>query len=162
MGRHWYTARSYQASIERIIGSRHVFGLGADIISGFPGESEEDHRQTLALVERLPFTSLHVFPYSPRPGAAALRLGGPVGSAEIDRRCSELREVSRRKAAQYSKLRIGGAADVVAVSGDEGLTQDYLTVAISSPRIRRRDRFDATLVTRNGKLTAATADTLEA
>ncbi len=162
MGRHWYTARTYQASIARIIGSRHVFGLGADIICGFPGETDEDHRQTLALVERLPFTSLHVFPYSPRPGAAASRLGGAVGSTEIDRRCSELREVSMCKASEYSRLRIGGVADVVAVSGDEGLTEDYLTVGISSPLIRRRDRFDATLVTRNGRLTALPTDTLEA
>lgn len=161
MGRHWYTARTYQASIERIVGSRHVFGLGADIICGFPGETEEDHRQTLGLVEHLPFTSLHVFPYSPRPGAAASGLGGAVGSTEIDRRCSELREVSRRKASEYSKLRIRGVADVVAVSADEGLTQDYLTVGISSPLIRRRDRFDATLLMRNGRLTALPPDTLE-
>jgi len=162
MGRHWYTARTYQTSIERIIGSRRVFGLGADIICGFPGETEEDHRQTLALVERLPFTSLHVFPYSARPGAAASRLAGAVGSTEIGSRCSELREVSRRKACDYSALRAGGPADVVAISGDEGLTEDYLSVGISCPQIRRRDRFDATLVLRNGRLTAVTADTLEA
>lgn len=162
MGRHWYTARTYQTSIERIIGSRRVFGLGADIICGFPGETEEDHRQTLALVERLPFTSLHVFPYSVRPGAAASRLGDAVGSTEIGSRCSELREVSRRKACDYSALRAGGPADVVAISGDEGLTEDYLSVGISCPQIRRRDRFDATLVLRNGRLTAVTADTLEA
>jgi len=162
MGRHWYTARTYQTSIERIIGSRRVFGLGADIICGFPGETEEDHRQTLALVERLPFTSLHVFPYSVRPGAAASRLGDAVGSTEIGSRCSALREVSRRKACDYSALRAGGPADVVAISGDEGLTEDYLSVGISCPQIRRRDRFDATLVLRNGRLTAVTADTLEA
>lgn len=162
MGRHWYTASTYEASIERIIGSRRVFGLGADVICGFPGETEEDHRQTLALVERLPFTSLHVFPYSPRPGAAALRLSGVVGSNEIDRRCSKLREVSGRKAANYRELRAGDCADVVAVSAGEGLTEDNLPVVISSPVIRRRDRFAATLLLRNARLIAVTADSLEA
>ena len=48
-----------------------VLGLGADVIAGFPGETEADHRGNAALVERLPFTYLHVFPYSPRPGTAA-------------------------------------------------------------------------------------------
>jgi len=161
MGRHWYTARSYQTSIERILGSRTVFGLGADIICGFPGETEDDHLQTVALVERLPFTSLHVFPYSPRPGAVASRLGDAVGSTEIDRRCSELHEISRHKTAHYSELRAGTPADVVAISSDEGLTEDYLTVGISARVIRRRDRFDATLILSSGRLTAVTADTLE-
>jgi threonylcarbamoyladenosine tRNA methylthiotransferase MtaB len=149
-------------SIERIIGSRTVFGLGADIICGFPGETDDDHWQTVALVERLPFTSLHVFPYSARPGAVASRLGGTVGSIEVDRRCSELREISRRKAAHYTELRAGQQADVVAISTHEGLTEDYITVGISAPFIRRRDRFDATLTLRGGRLTAVTADTLEA
>jgi threonylcarbamoyladenosine tRNA methylthiotransferase MtaB len=162
MGRHWYTARTYQTSIERIIGTRPVFGLGADIICGFPGETNDDHRQTRALVESLPFTSLHVFPYSARPGAAASRLGAAVGSTEVDHRCSELREVSMHKAAEYSALRVGQSANVVAISGDEGLTEDYLTVGISAPLIRRRARFDATLMLNNGRLTAVTADTLEA
>src|SRR5205814_1248244 len=64
MGRHWYSAESYAARIARIAAARTVFGFGADVISGFPGETEDDHRATAALVERLPFTSLHVFRYS--------------------------------------------------------------------------------------------------
>lgn len=162
MGRHWYTARRYEARIERIVASRAVFGLGADVICGFPGETEEDHRQTRALIERLPFTSLHVFPYSARPGAAASRLGSEVGSTDIDRRCSELREISMRKSANYKALRAGGTADVVAISEREGLTEDHLSVGISSPGIRRRDRFTARLVVRNAALIAVSADSLEA
>jgi threonylcarbamoyladenosine tRNA methylthiotransferase MtaB len=162
MGRHWYTAQSYETSIDRIVRSRRVFGLGADVVCGFPGEEEQDHRNTLALIERLPFTSLHVFPYSARPGTAATRLRGQVGSADIDRRCSEVREVGNRKAAQYKALRVGGSADVVAISTHDGLTEDHLPVAISSGGIRRRDRFDATLVLRNTKLTAMPFATLEA
>jgi threonylcarbamoyladenosine tRNA methylthiotransferase MtaB len=162
MGRHWYTARTYEARIHRVIGTRRVFGLGADVICGFPGEIEDDHQTTLALIERLPFTSLHVFRYSPRPGAAASRLAAPVGSAEIDRRCSEIREVSKRKAADYRTLRVGTCADVVAISEQEGLTEDHLSVAISGSGIRRRDRFAGRLVVRDARLTAVAADTLEA
>src|SRR2546425_9558907 len=51
-----------------------VFGLGADIIAGFPGETDADQRATCALVEALPFTYLHVFPFSVRPDAPAAKL----------------------------------------------------------------------------------------
>ena len=49
-----------------------TIGLGADIICGFPGETDADHRATLALVDALPFTYLHVFPFSARPDTAAV------------------------------------------------------------------------------------------
>jgi hypothetical protein len=81
---------------------------------------------------------------------------------EVACRCSELREVGRRKASDYRALRAGQLADVVAISGDEGLTEDNLTVGISDPVKRRRDSFDATLVLDNERLTAVPADTLEA
>src|SRR5205823_6757675 len=74
MGRHWYTAKSYRARIEWLAERLLVFGLGADIIAGFPGETEADHRATVALVEALPFTYLHVFPFSGRPDAPSAKL----------------------------------------------------------------------------------------
>src|SRR5690606_3597999 len=78
MGRHWYSASTYAMAVERIVRDGSVFGLGADVIAGFPGERDEDHRATMAMVESLPFTGLHVFPYSLRPGTAAERLGERV------------------------------------------------------------------------------------
>jgi threonylcarbamoyladenosine tRNA methylthiotransferase MtaB len=154
MGRHWYSAASYASSIERITANRSVFGLGADIICGFPGETEEDHRSTVELVERLPFTSLHVFRYSPRPGTAALRLPGQVGPANAERRSSELRDLASRKAAAYRASRTGEIADVVAITPREGLTEDYLSVDVSGAAVRRRDRFPARLSEHEGRLTA--------
>ncbi|MDE3172106.1 MAG: radical SAM protein, partial [Gemmatimonadota bacterium] len=74
MGRHWYTPDEYAGRVECLTARRAVFGLGADVITGFPGETDDDHARTVALCERLPFTYLHVFPYSPRPGTAATRL----------------------------------------------------------------------------------------
>lgn len=154
MGRHWYSAASYASSIERITASCSVFGLGADIVCGFPGETEDDHRATMELVERLPFTSLHVFRYSPRPGTAALRLPGQVGSASAERRSSELRDLGSRKAAAYRASRTNVMADVVAITPREGLTEDYLTVDVSGAAVRRRDRFSARLSEYEGRLTA--------
>jgi threonylcarbamoyladenosine tRNA methylthiotransferase MtaB len=157
MGRHWYSAETYAARIERIARERTVFGFGADVISGFPGESEQDHRATVDLVERLPFTSLHVFRYSPRPGTSAARLSAQVGSADAERRSGELREIGAREAAAYRASRAGGVADVVAISPREGLTEDYLSVHLSGTTARRRERFSANLATQNGRLTARVA-----
>src|SRR2546426_2870816 len=69
MGRHWYTAESYRARIEWLAERLPVFGLGADVIAGFPGETGDDHHASLTLLHALPFTYLHVFPFSVRPDA---------------------------------------------------------------------------------------------
>ena len=148
MGRHWYTAVRYADAVERVIDGRAAFGLGADVIAGFPGETEDDHEATLALVERLPFTSLHVFPYSVRPGTAAERLPGRVHGETVARRAAELRALGRAKAAAYEASRAGGQADVVIV-GDgarrEGLTEDYISVDLADPPLPRGTRFRAGL-----------------
>jgi threonylcarbamoyladenosine tRNA methylthiotransferase MtaB len=148
MGRHWYSAAAYAAAAARIAAQRGVFALGADIITGFPGETEADHAATVALVHELPFTYLHVFPYSARPGTAALRMDGEVPAAVSRERSAELRAIGEAKAAAYRAARVGGAADVVVV-GDgarrEGLTEDYLTVRLHDPALPRRSRFEACL-----------------
>ncbi len=148
MGRHWYTARSYARAIEAVAYARPAFGLGADVIAGFPGETERDHQDTLALVRDLPFTYLHVFPYSERPGTAAGRIGARVPSAEITRRAAELRAVGRAKASAYRRARSGGEADVVVLGGGpvrDGLTGDYLPVTIHGSGWPRGSRFAARL-----------------
>jgi threonylcarbamoyladenosine tRNA methylthiotransferase MtaB len=148
MGRHWYGARSYEGAIARLTADRPVFGLGADILCGFPGETEADHRATVELVHRLPFTHLHVFPYSPRPGTAALNLPAAVAPSLSRERAAELRALGAEKAAAYRASRAGGLADVVVITGGrtpEGLTQDYLDVGLRQGAPRRGERFSAQL-----------------
>jgi len=148
MGRHWYTMREYGRAIEALVDGRPVFGLGADVIAGFPGETEADHQATLDAVEALPFTSLHIFPYSRRPGTPADRLADQVPSATVKRRAAELRAVGERKAGAYAARRAGGLADVIVVTGAgdrRGLTGDYLSVGLAGGDIPRGTRFAARL-----------------
>jgi threonylcarbamoyladenosine tRNA methylthiotransferase MtaB len=149
MGRSWYTATEYAESVIHIAASRPWFGLSADVIAGFPGETEDDHAATAALIDRLPFTSLHVFPYSERPGTAAPRLGGRVDPTTIHRRAAELRALGARKQALYANSRGGQHADVVALGvrrdAREGLTEDYLSVQVLDRSIPRGTRFPARL-----------------
>jgi threonylcarbamoyladenosine tRNA methylthiotransferase MtaB len=149
MGRHWYTSGTYSRAVECLALHMPVLGLGADVIAGFPGETEEDHGATLAIVERLPFTYLHVFPFSVRPGTAAERLPNRVTPAVVDRRAAELRALARGKAAAYLASRNGGTADVVvegSPSRREGTTGDYLSVLPADSTLPRGARFTARLV----------------
>jgi threonylcarbamoyladenosine tRNA methylthiotransferase MtaB len=154
MGRNWYTARSYAVAVERLIGDREIFALSGDVICGFPGETDDDHQATIDLVRSLPFTALHVFPYSPRPGTAALRLPGAVSSSVASARAAELRALAAGKSAVYAGKQNGRSADVVVIGRGAGLTEDYLSVAISDQRIARRERFTATLSLDGDRLTA--------
>jgi threonylcarbamoyladenosine tRNA methylthiotransferase MtaB len=154
MGRHWYTASSYARAVERLALRMEVLGLGADVIAGFPGETEDDHRETLRLLEQLPFTYLHVFPYSPRPGTAAMRLDSAVSPLVAERRAAELRELGVAKAEAYAARRDGGLADTVAVGRGkrrEGMTGDYLTVAMTDNDAQPGDRFVGVLERPTGR-----------
>jgi threonylcarbamoyladenosine tRNA methylthiotransferase MtaB len=150
MGRSWYTSATYANGVERLSARCKVLGLGADVIAGFPGETEADHAASLTLLDRLPFTYLHVFPFSLRPGTAAERLPDRVASSTANRRAAELRALGDRKARAYEATRAGGRADVIAIgpaesAKREGLTEDFLSVALENRSIPRGTRFDARL-----------------
>jgi threonylcarbamoyladenosine tRNA methylthiotransferase MtaB len=148
MGRHWYSAAGYAAAAAAIAGRVGTFALGADVITGFPGETDEDHAATVALVRVLPFTYLHVFPYSARPGTAATRMGDEVPAGVSRARAAELRALAQDQSAAHRARRDGGVADVVVVGNGtrrEGLTEDYLAVALADGSMARRSRFSARL-----------------
>lgn len=147
MGRHWYTAASYAGAVERLTAGARVFGLGADVIVGFPGETDADFDATARLVEALPFTYLHVFTYSARPDTAATRLPDPVPGDLAHERSERLRAIAGAKGTAYARRRAGGMADVVVIEGGvsrSGMTEDYLTVDVAGTQARGA-RFAAEL-----------------
>ena len=162
--RRWHTREQYRRRALEIAEAVDSIGLGADIITGFPGETPGDHARTLALVEELPFTYLHVFPYSPRDGTVAAGLSGPVPERVSGERGRELRALAGEKGARYAGRR-GGAEVEVVMEGTRGtaLTGDYLRVAVKSPSrpdpsVLHRGRLspDGSHV----RIDAATSDTL--
>jgi threonylcarbamoyladenosine tRNA methylthiotransferase MtaB len=130
--RRWHTRETYRRRALEIAARLPVLGLGADIITGFPGETDADHADTLALVEELPYTYLHVFPFSPRDDtvAAALQADMPVPQRVAGERSRELRERVAQKGDAYRRRRAGGDATVVLEGGDAALTGDYLRVPV--------------------------------
>ena len=163
MGRHWYTAAAYARRIEGIAVRVAPFGLGADVMVGFPGETAADHRATMTLVRSLPFSYLHVFPYSPRQGTAARRLGEPPAASVVRERGAELRELAAEREAAHRAARAGALADLV-VEGrraafHEAVSEDYLAVRIPTDAswVDGRHRVPGRLVLRGGTLEAEAA-----
>jgi len=157
MGRVWYTPDEYRERLERLAARTQFLGLGADIIVGFPGETDADFAATRSLVEGLPFTYIHVFPYSPRPVTPAAKLGNAVRPEVTKQRSAELRTMVAAKKAAIVAARDGSLADVVLLRRShgrlEGLTEDYLTVFSSSDTVLPA-RYDAVLRYRDGTLHA--------
>ena len=112
---------------------RHFPGaaLGADIIVGFPGETDEDFSMTRELTEDPRIAYLHVFPFSPRPGTAALGMDGAVHPETVTERAVILRGISAEKRIAFRRSQIGREA-LILVEGRMwngrmiGLTDNYI------------------------------------
>jgi threonylcarbamoyladenosine tRNA methylthiotransferase MtaB len=135
-----YTVAMYRRVVERLAAGIPRLGLGADVIAGFPGETEADFEATLALVDDLPFTYLHVFPYSARAGTEAARLDGRVEERIIGQRSRRLRELARDKALAFRRAMLGRTEDVVVLHEREpqhgrlvGVTGNYVAVVLDGP-----------------------------
>ncbi|MGH7388425.1 MAG: tRNA (N(6)-L-threonylcarbamoyladenosine(37)-C(2))-methylthiotransferase MtaB [Candidatus Rokuibacteriota bacterium] len=135
-----YTAAMYRGLVDRLAAARPRLGLGADVIVGFPGETDADFAATRAMIETLPFTYLHVFPYSDRRGTEAATLEGRVDPATIAARGSELRALAADKGLAFRRGLVGGTYDAVvletrdrATGGLVGLTGTYVEVVFEGP-----------------------------
>ncbi len=132
--RRWHTREQYRRRALEIADRIDPLGLGADIITGFPGETERDHERTRALVEELPFTYLHVFPFSPRSDTVAESLPDPVPQRVAGERSRELRALAQSKGRSYRLRRVGQRCEVVLEGeGSSALTGDYLKVGVRTP-----------------------------
>ena len=136
MKRRYNVGRVIQA-VELLRSAKPGAFLAGDLLVGFPGESEEDFRQTCALVERLRLTRLHVFPYSPRPGTAAYGLRPQIPDKRKKQRVRELLRVSADHLADYIRGWRGATVEAV-LEGDllpggrgRGVSGNYLKLQIA-------------------------------
>lgn len=93
--RRGYDSTNYLRRVEAIKNSRRKLALTSDVIVGFPGETEEDFRATLKLVEQCQYDGLYIFKYSKRPGTPAARLDGEISKTEMGERFSRLQQLQR-------------------------------------------------------------------
>lgn len=135
-----YNGAMYRTVVERLARAIPRLGLGADVIAGFPGETEADAAATEALIDALPFTYLHVFPYSDRQGTEAAARPDHVDRATIARRAARLRALGAAKAAAFRRRLLGRTEDVLVLETRDratgalvGLTGCYVEVAFDGP-----------------------------
>jgi len=131
----WYRAEHYARRVELIHDRLPNAAIGADVIAGFPGESESDHAATLSFIERLPFTYLHVFSYSPRPGTKAAKAPDQIPAPTIKRRARELRSLSESKSAAFRRSQLNRTLRVLTLHRSEHTDADS-TPALSSNYLR--------------------------
>ena len=124
-----YTAAEFEAFVTRIRNLVPEIGLTTDIMVGFPGETEAQFARTCELAERVRFSRIHVFPYSPRPGTAAFEMGDDVSPAEKARRKARVLDLGSRRMDEFAQRMIGTTVEVLAESGGSGLTDNYVRVA---------------------------------
>ncbi|HYL94520.1 MAG TPA: tRNA (N(6)-L-threonylcarbamoyladenosine(37)-C(2))-methylthiotransferase MtaB, partial [Terriglobales bacterium] len=124
---------------QRLLKIRHAVptaAIGADVMVGFPGESEADFEQTRAMVEELPFTYLHVFTYSARPGTPAASLPEQVQPPVAHERSRVLRELAAQKKLAFQGSFLGKELQAITLSRQDGerteaLTDNYLKLQVA-------------------------------
>ncbi len=133
----WYRAEHYARRVELIREHLPNAAIGADIIAGFPGETDADHESTVAFIKQLPFTYLHVFSFSKRPGTRAAALPDEVPAAVIKQRARELRALGAAKSAVFCRSQIGRTLRVLTLHPVEAFAPQA-SPALSSNYLRAR------------------------
>lgn len=132
----WYRAEHYAERMHHIHAVLPHAAIGADVIAGFPSETDEDFARTTEFIEHLPFTYLHVFSFSPRPGTEAAKLESHVSEPEIRRRARALRALGAAKSAVFRKSQASRWEKALTLHRQgngwtECLTGNYLPVRIN-------------------------------
>ena len=125
-----YTAKEVESVFSRISKNvPHAF-IGMDIIVGFPGETEEQFYETYNRMKSLPWTKVHVFPYSPRPGVYANKIKGALHRHEILERAKVLRELSFSRYTEKALDQVGTVKEAMVLKGGgRGLSEDYWSLS---------------------------------
>jgi threonylcarbamoyladenosine tRNA methylthiotransferase MtaB len=134
-----YRPWHYREKIEKIRAAMPTAAIGADVMVGFPGETDAEFESTRRLIEDLPFTYLHVFTYSARPGTPAAKMPNQVPVHAARERNRILRELAAEKKLAFLRGFIGQAVDAITLNvvgnddaGEftEALTDNYLKLRL--------------------------------
>jgi threonylcarbamoyladenosine tRNA methylthiotransferase MtaB len=135
-----YDVASYERLISNVMTRMPACGLGSDLLVGFPGETQAHFERTLRVVERLPFSYLHVFSYSARPGTPAAKYPGQVHPTATKERSRRLRELAQAKKKAFAERFIGQELTILLEGKRDqarqflsGLTEHYIRVHVDAP-----------------------------
>ena len=147
-----YRPWHYADRLERIRGAIPGAAIGADVMVGFPGETDDEFEQTRSFIEALPFTYLHVFTYSSRPGTPSAEMPDQVPVPVARERNRILRELAAEKKRAFLQSFLGREVEAITLTHFDGeyteaLTDNYLKLLLRGqrgPNVLLRTRVDAT------------------
>jgi len=123
-----YGREEFRGLVSRIVAAVPDAAIGLDVIAGFPGETAEEFGNTVRLIEKLPVSHLHVFPYSKRPGTAAAAMPGHLPGDVKKARAERLRRLGEEKLAAFAACYVGRELEVAVEVG-----RNYLEVRFAGP-----------------------------
>lgn len=128
-----YRPRHYADRIAKARALMPDCAVGADVMTGFPGETDGEFEDSRAFIESLPFTYLHVFTYSERPGTLAADLA-QVPMEVRKHRTHVLRALAANKNLEFRRSMIGRTISVLTLDGGKALSDNFVKVTLSTPR----------------------------
>jgi len=164
-----YRPWHYREKIERIRQEMPHAAIGADVMVGFPGESDSEFEETRCMIEDLPFTYMHVFTFSARPGTPAATMPGQVPVRIARERNRILRELAGEKKLAFMRSFVGCEVEAITLNvtseDSDGirtaaLTDNYLKVRVRGKHVPNRWLHATVERVEDGQLVAAACDTL--
>jgi threonylcarbamoyladenosine tRNA methylthiotransferase MtaB len=135
-----YRPWHYREKIEQIRAAMPTAAIGADVMAGFPGETDSDFKETHGMIEELPFTYLHVFTYSSRPGTPSAAMSGHVPVHVARERNRVLRELAAKKKLAFMQGFVGKTMEAITLADSflpslaepwtEAITDNYLKLRL--------------------------------
>jgi threonylcarbamoyladenosine tRNA methylthiotransferase MtaB len=125
-----YTPQQYSELLSRVRTLVPDGGIGADVMVGFPGETDEDFMATCRLIEDSPLTYLHVFPFSSRPGTVAAGLSNQIPGHVANFRARTLRKLSEKKNEVFRRTMIGREMEVLTLEDGAALSSNFIRVSL--------------------------------
>lgn len=151
-----YTAAVFRDLTGRISMAMPDAFIGADVIAGFPGETEEEFYETIRLCEELPFSDLHVFPYSRRPGTRAAAMPDHVPDRIVTERAARLRGIAKQKKAAFLERFVGKKLSVLVQGYDDktstcrGLSRNYISASFFGKKSLVNEEVSILITSRDG------------
>jgi len=135
-----YTGAGYLEAVRAAKAAVAGCSVTTDVISGFPGETDEDHQLTLEVLEAAELADAHVFPYSSRPGTSAAHFTDHTEIDDRAERAAQLREIADAMARRHRQAFVGAVRPVLweGARGISGLTDNYLRVRLENNDIISR------------------------
>ena len=140
MNRKYDTARFYEVT-QLLRGYFPNCGMTADLIVGFPGETDEDHAQTLTFIRKCGFSAMHIFPYSIRPGTKAAEMSGQLSNAVKAQRALEAQNAANEMEIEFLNSCVGKNLSVLFESEKNGMSighaANYTQVCVHNGHLRK-------------------------